>query len=51
MNKLKVRFMLLVVEFMIDMYEHYKIGLGLDSKKVLKYKDLHKDLVTELETE
>ncbi len=50
MNKLKVRFMLLVVEFMIDMYERSKVELGVPDK-VSKYKDLHKDLVTELETE
>jgi len=51
MNKLKVRFMLLVIEFIIDMYEREKVELGVDSKKISKYKDLHKDLVTELETE
>jgi len=51
MSKLKIRFMLLVLEFIIDMYERQKVELGVDSKKVSKYKDLHNDLVTELETE
>jgi len=51
MNKLKIRFMLVVIEFIIDMHERYKVELGVDNKKVKRYKELRDDLETELEEE
>jgi len=51
MNKLKVRFMLVVCKFIYEMYDHYKATLSYPTSKVRECEDLIKDLEVELETE